>query len=160
MDRKHILQRGFTLVELLIVVVIMVVIGTAGIVKLLRTHRVNALKVEANHIVAELRLTINRAEAQENSSQWGIHFENPGGGDDFYQVWYGSDYTSGIKEELIYLPATVVFSGDLVTSGSSKDIVFEKATGLPTTAETITIQSMGSSNIIAISINSYGKIDF
>jgi hypothetical protein len=54
----------------------------------------------------------------------------------------------------------IVFSDDLAVEGSSKDIVFAKITGLPAAAETITIQSEGTSTEVTITISTYGKIEF
>lgn len=157
---NHRAQRGFTLVELLIVIVIMVVLGTMGTVRLLRSHRTKVLELEANRVVMELRTTASRSEAQEEGAQWGVHLENPLNGGDFSQVWYGSDYATGTKKPATYINETLVFEDDLSVAGSSKDVVFEKGTGLPLAAETITIESTEGGGQKVITINSYGKIDF
>jgi prepilin-type N-terminal cleavage/methylation domain-containing protein len=153
-------QKGFTLVEILIVILIMVALGTIGGMRLLRTERATAFDVARDRIVAEVRGTMARSRAQENGEQWGMHFENPVGAKDFFEVWSGSDYATGTKKPPVYLEDGIVFSDDLAVEGSSKDIVFAKITGLPAAAETITIQSEGTSTEVTITISTYGKIEF
>jgi hypothetical protein len=88
-----------------------------------------------------------------------MHFENPVGADnDFYQVWRGASYASGTIISRFPLEKTISYTNP--ASGSSKDVIFAKATGLPTASSTIGLQTASGGNTATITIDSSGRIDY
>ena len=151
---------SFSLIELLIVIGILSIIVTVGSVNLFSSRNRNALEGQINKTVADLRWTMDRSRSQEAGEGWGIHFENPSGGDsdDFYEIWRGASYISSTIVSTINLARGTKFTDP--SSGSSEDITFSKATGLPTADATITIESTIGVGVGIININSYGKVDY
>lgn len=150
---------GITLVEIIIVIAIIGVLVGLTSTNYFGARSSTALKNQVETIVADLRFTMSRASAQENDSQWGIRFHNESAvGADYYEVWYGSDYDSGSVASRMNIHGSVDFYDPSV--GNTKDIIFQKATGLPTTSSTIAISSLGGSITGTINVNTQGRVDY
>lgn len=118
--------KGFTLIELLIVIGITIAISGVGISSYINQKRAKSLDFMAQEIVGYLRYAQQKSMVQEDGAQWGVHFENPTSGDDFYALYTGSSYTSA--EETRYLLEGIEFQTP--ASGNSVDMSYEKLTGL------------------------------
>lgn len=153
-------QGGFTLIEMLVVVMIMVILATIGSLRMVKVYYSRMILTDTKELVAVMRDTMERSKSQDESDQWGMHFENPANGDDFYQVWRGANYAAGTKLPARNLRSSVVYGGDLTVPGSTKDIVFAKATGLPLAADAVTIQSENGGGTRTIAIGAYGNITY
>ena len=118
-------KKGVSLLELLIVVGIVTILAGVGISTYINQQRAKLLDTSAQEIEGYLRYAQQKSIAQESGKQWGIHFENPASGDDFYSLYTGASYTS--PEETRYLPKGIRFT----TPGSSEtiDITFYKLIG-------------------------------
>src|SRR3989338_5433970 len=82
-------KKGFTLIEILVVLGISVILATGGFLALWNLRRHQALDLSAQKIVAVLRDAQARSIGQENGLAWGVHFEN-GADPDSYWI-YGGD---------------------------------------------------------------------
>ncbi len=119
-------QKGFSLVELLIVMGIMSVIGVVGLGHYLNFHRQVILRTAADEIVAFVRMTQERSQGQHDASQWGVRFENPAGaGVPFYASFRGPSFTTPVETR--FLNRMLDFS--LPADGTSIDIVFDRVSG-------------------------------
>ncbi len=142
--------RGFTLLEVLITMAILVILGTAGV----GGYRTYGKNVEvtslSQSISSELRLMQARSMAGESGFKWGIHFVN-GAASDYYELFSTpTTYVSASTtvSATTTLPKSVTFSDPDV--GQSKDIIFDKISG-NTTATSVTVISEGISKIIQVS---------
>lgn len=152
-------RRGFTLIELLIVAGIMLILAAVVFSNYTELREKRTLETEANKLTARVREVMERSRSQADGSQWGVHLANPSGdGNDFYEIWKGSSYASSTITEKIPFETSLKFSDP--ADGSSKDVIFSKATGLPTMSSTIVIQSLGGGGTATININSVGRIDY
>ncbi len=119
-------QKGFSLVELLIVMGIMSVIGVVGLGHYLNFQRQVILRTAADEIVAFVRMAQERSQGQHDASQWGVRFENPAGaGVPFYASFRGSSFTTPVETR--FLNRMLDFS--LPADGTSIDIVFDRVSG-------------------------------
>src|SRR5680860_90446 len=118
-------KKGFTLLELLIVVAITTILAGVGISSYINQQKDKSLDFIAQEIVGYLRYAQQKSIAQEGNNQWGVHFENPISGDDFYALYTGAIYTS--SEETHYLPTSINFQ--IPSSGNSIDMSYEKLIG-------------------------------
>lgn len=116
---------AFTLMELLIVVGITTVLAGIGVYSYVNQQRAKLLDTAAQEIVGYLRYTQQKSMAQEGGNQWGVHFENPASGSDFYALYSGASYSS--PAETRYLPKGIEFT--IPASSETIDITFYKLIG-------------------------------
>jgi len=117
--------KAFTLLEIIIVVGITTVLAGVGVSTYVNQQRTKLLDATAQEIVGYLRYAQQKSTIQEAGNQWGIHFENPASGDDFYALYTGSSYAS--PEEVRYLPKGINFISP--DAENSIDIPFYKLIG-------------------------------
>jgi len=149
---------GFTLLELLIVIGVTATLSVVGIGFYVNQQKSKLLENTALEIVNYLRYAQQKSIAQEQGQQWGVHFENPTSGNDFYALYTGTTYSSPI--ETTYLPAGIEFQTP--SSGSSTNISFNKLTGTnySGTAQSIIIKSIYSNATKTISVSTQGLITY
>ena len=123
-------HRGFTLLELVIVVVIIAILAVVGLGYFRNVVKSNEIELSAKSIASALIDVRSRAIAAENNMKWGIHFVNDAAGD-YYEVFYTpTDYNDASKVivDKVYLPQGV----ELTDVATTADIIFNKITGIPT----------------------------
>lgn len=153
-DRNVQLVWGFTLAEILIVIAVMVILASAASLSLINLKRERDLVLDVGLVAAALRDAQARSIVQEEESQWGVHFVNNPSGQDTYEIFKGSAYNnvSYFKKPL---HASVGFQNP-----GSWDVVFNKLTGFPVSASTITICLNATSNCKNIFVNTNGSITY
>ena len=152
-------KSGFTLVELLITITIVIVIAAIGSMNLLGYTQRQNLNFTAQEIISVLRNAQNSSISQEGSLRWGVDFENPASGSDFYDLFKGATYADGAVVARNTLHSSVQF--DIPATGATSTIIFAPATGLPNASTTIKISLIGNPDVSStIMINSNGEISF
>jgi len=155
----NIRNNGFTLIEILISVSILVVILGFGFSSYLGARNHQALRSQVDVLVVDIRETMSRAKAQEDGAQWGIRFENPTGvGNDYYDIWQGGSYATGTITKHVTLGTGIDFSEP--ADGTSTDIIFSKATGLPQASSTISFASTRSKDTGDITLGAFGTLTY
>lgn len=148
--------KGFSLLELLIVISIMALLGAAGA----GFYRNFVKNVEVESITkvlaGDLRTARSKAMIGEEGMKWGAHVVNSGAGSiQYYELFStATNYAAGTVVSTTTLPFGVAFSNP--AAGASKDIIFTRISGT-TTPETITVVSEGSTKSIVIT--SIGSIN-
>lgn len=153
-------QGGFTLVELLISIAVMVALAGVGMLELSGARNRGLFIETSDRIVATTRAAMAKSRAQEQGEQWGVHFENPSSGDDFYEMWSGDSYTDadGVHLGRVYLDGATF---DVPASGAAVDVTFAKATGLPSESKTVTIRSTTMTGISrTFIISKFGSVSY
>jgi len=148
---------GFTLLEMLIVVAVLAVIGALSANYLTSYQKDLNLDKDSSQIFNYLEEARNKSLAKEDNKAWGIHFENPASGSDFFEL-YSTDtnYAGGTVSEKIYLSSGVVFSDP--ATGNSTDIQFSKLSATIVSATSVTIVSQTSNNTKTITVNTEGRV--
>ena len=142
-------KKGFSLIELLIVVAIIVVISGLGLFVSLDFYKTYALNSERDIVVGILMKARNKAANNFNQSAHGVFVDSTG-----YMVFQGSSYASRNTsyDELIK-------RNNSVTASGLSEIVFEQLTGGLTTSEgDVTLNNNVKS--INISLNNEGRINW
>lgn len=152
-------HNAFTLIELLIVVGIVTVLAAVGIMNLLNYTQRQDLDFTAREIVSVLRNAQNRSVSQEDGLRWGVYFENPAAGTDFYDLFKGATYSGGTLVSRATLRSGVQFV--IPATGATSTIIFSPATGLPTASTTVKISLVSNSAASStITINANGGIQY
>ncbi|KKU18141.1 MAG: hypothetical protein UX31_C0013G0019 [Candidatus Nomurabacteria bacterium GW2011_GWA1_46_11] len=117
------IQKGFTLVELLIVMGILAILAVVATSNYFAyRNRVN-IDGEGSKAVEYFREAITRARSQQDGVDWAIHIDN--GASDYYELLSGG--ATGTPVDRIYLSSGVAFTA--TTSSSTVTL-----TGGPTIA--------------------------
>lgn len=153
---KIILKNGFTLVEILIVITILLLIsviifrGTLEFSKDYLTVRDDTIKIKSI-----LESAKNKAFIGELDSDWGVYFVNS---TSIYYLFSGSSFNMSDNFSQFYLNDNNIFIDP--ATNSVKEIIFKKYTSNTPTSTKISISSRNSKIISNIFINRFGNIDF
>ncbi len=145
----HTYKNGFSLLELLIVVSIVVILSSIGAGFYVNYGKSVEVSSVVESVTFDLKQMQSKAMIGEGSFKWGIHFVN--GDADYYEMFSTpTDYSDGAKVILStnYLSNGVVFSDP--GPSSSKDIIFNKISG-GTSASSVGMSSGSSTKTIYIS---------
>ena len=121
--------KGFTFIELLVIVGILIVLTAIAFPTLRFFQKESDLNNAAEEIINNLRLAQNKTLASEKASQYGIYFDNlitP----HQYTLFKGGDYASrnASFDEVHKLPKTVeIYEVNLAGGGS--EVVFDRVSG-------------------------------
>ncbi len=148
-------MKGFTVLEILIVLGISAIIGTISFLSLANVRQSQSLESTAGSVVAVLRDAQSKSMSQEGGLEWGVRFENSMDGRDAYYLVSGPTFTGA--QSTAVLPASVEFFDPV--RGTVKDIIFSKITGKPENSATIILKLANNSSIAKnININAQGTI--
>ena len=150
---------GFTLIEIMLVVVIIVVLAIIGILNFGGVRTTEDLRLETNKIVNILRDAENRSMSQENGMQWAVDFENPSDVGGYYYLYSISSSGATSSDTIVMLSSGIKFA-DPVT-GSNTSVDFSPITGLPVNSATVKIAALNNSqSFSAITIEDNGSIQY
>ena len=157
---KNKLQKGFTLVELIISIALIAIIAGISFSNLGGHQKKLEVDLEAENIVAYLRETRNRAIAGQDNSSWGIHFVNVSNGDDYYNLFKGLTFSTSAIVETRFLSKKIQFL--IPAINENVDVVFLKSSGeLSSSEKIIILQSIINPEITStIEINKLGQINY
>ena len=151
-------MKGFTLLELMVIMTITLIVGTASFLSFPAFRSRNTLRLSGDELRGQLRDAQFRAISQDSSSKWGVHFEGVPNGNDWYAVFSGDTYAGGAVQTKSSLPSNLKFIDP--AEGASKDVIFEKLTGV-TAATAANISLIDNTQVFyAININANGLISY
>lgn len=144
--------RGFTLIEITIVVAILTFLATFGVVVSLDFYRTYAFRSERNTIVSLLEKARAASLNNIDDVSHGVHFD-----ENNFVLFEGTSYSSGDLNNLNFASSSSV----KLTSNSSLpvDVIFARLSA-ETTPITFTLQDLASNRTDTISINIVGQIDW
>ncbi len=139
-------KKAFTLIEIILVMVVVVIISSLGVVMDMGIYKSGLLRSEAEKISSLLRHARSLSINNINNSPHGLHFSNNG-----YVLFEGNDWDSRSKNMDLEVPA----NQGVAVSGAN-DFIFFKLSGSAKYGGDINIQSSG--KILTISVNEQGQI--
>jgi prepilin-type N-terminal cleavage/methylation domain-containing protein len=160
---------GFTIVELMTVVSVIAIIASMSIVSYNGNRDQAILSDQAQIITQQLHNASAESKSQEGGYQWWMRFDNPtGGANGVAYLCYGNSYTApntscategvgAAESQRFVLSNSVKFTDPAV--GTYKDIVFNKATGLPKLAVSVIMTLVNGSDTRTIAVSADGRID-
>lgn len=139
--------KGFTLIEMLLVVALLVSISALTIPIGLSFFRAQILSEASNGIISALRESYSRAVAVKTDSSYGVRVTN-----DSYVLFRGDSYNERIPEydETFHLP------GGLIVSGLD-EIVFAPVSGTPSSYGVTSLSLFGV--VRTVSVNEKGLVE-
>lgn len=136
-------SRGFSLLELLIVVAIIALLGAAGAGYYRGFVKSVELQSVSKTLAGDLKHVQSKSMIGEGGFKWGAHVVNTSGGSQYYELFSTpTNYADATKSVI----STTTLSTGLAfadpSAGASKDIIFTKISGT-TTAATVVVVSEG-----------------
>ncbi len=144
--RKKTEASGFTLVELLLVISIIIIIGTFSVVFFSRFLTQNAVANTQDQLIGEIRKAQLYAMMGKQNGNWGVNFLS-----NKITLFQGNSYSgrNNVFDETFSVNANISVAG-------FTGVIFTKTTGLPDTTGTYTI--IGNDTSKPITINSQGVV--
>lgn len=145
-------EKGFTLLELVLVVAITVILAATSVPLLLNVTSRNRANAVSREVVSALRLAQKRSMSGLQDSEFGVYFDDSS---KQFIVFRGASYGLNPSDDLVFNYASSI---TISQSFSSSEVNLEKITG--STADTGTIAITDTSgNAESISVSSQGKIE-
>ena len=84
----HRFEKAFTVIEVLLVAVLVVIVGAVTTTSLFRWQQHRQLNSTAEQIATLIREAISRSMNQDQSADWGIYFDNQNINAPFFSLFY------------------------------------------------------------------------
>lgn len=146
-------QRGFTLVELIVVISIMVSLLGFITISLVKSQQTASLTSTEEILVAELKQQqlksmIGDTEGRASSDSYGIHFDS-----NRYVTFHGTTYSSGESSNSVFN-----LDNNLQFENGGFDVIFSRISGEIAIPLVIELQDNTNSQLKRIHLNRYGVI--
>lgn len=142
------MQRGFTLLELIVVMAIVVVLAVVSVPLLNRLQTANVLAVQKDQMLLVLRRAQTQSFSGLNNASHGVAFTM-----NTYTLYEGDDYANRLSSN-----DEVFDTLDNISVSGLTDITFNQKTGTPVLGGTITLTNTIDNQVLTITINDEGAI--
>ncbi len=150
---SHYYNKGFTLIEILVSVAVIVLLGSAGLVSFNTSRNARDLTTGTQTVLSVFRLAQSKTLAGENDSTWGIRLTSSQ-----IELFQGNTYAGGSNIKAYALPSSLQITSISLNGGGS-EVVFTRVTGETTQSGTFTISvAAAPTNSTGITIDSSGKV--
>ncbi len=131
------MSKGFTLVEMLVVIAVTAIIAVIGVSSLANVNTSKAVDIEVEKVVTLITKARSLTMAAKDNVVYGIHFEAKK-----VVLFKGSTYSAGTSTNQSQpLNAEVKISATALTGGGA-EVVFKKLTGATSQSGTITLAAV------------------
>lgn len=122
-------MKGFSLIELIIVMTLIAIVATFSITSLSNYQRDTQFGSIAETIVSQLRYAQSKSIAGEGSLTWGVHFDTSVSDQHFIAVFQGASYGAGTNIERTSFGDSARLV-NITLNGGGNDVLFNRLTGL------------------------------
>ena len=117
-------MKGFTFIEIIIAVAILMVITTFTLISLNTFKENQSLKNAVNETVSLINQAKSKTSSSQDFSQYGVHFE-------FYRavLFKGTTFSEPNSENIIIDIPSLIEISSISLNGGGVDVVFQRLTG-------------------------------
>lgn len=149
------MNKGFTLIEVLIVVAIAVILFSVAVTPFFGLNSRQALLKESSNVVAILEHSRSMTLSSKGGEPHGVHLES-----DRVVLFTGDAYVLDDPDNISIRLNSLVSISNVSLTGGATDVVFELQTGETNVSGSVTLSLVASSTQAkTININSTGIID-
>jgi len=154
-------NRGFTIIELIIVITIFVIIFAGTSVVIANLYGKQNLKNHGLRLVDDLREAYTNSVSQKNNSTWGVKLDtttNP----DRYVIFKGTAYTlrDASFDRVVVFPAGV-FLNQISLNGGGTELLFGQGSGRTSDYGSFRLATSETSDgTFLINVNGLGLVDY
>lgn len=153
MQEPYYYTKGFTLMEIIIVIAIITTFGTSALVLFSASRNTRDLTTSAQDTLSVLRLAHARTLAGENDSAWGVRLAS-----NQITLFQGDTFAGSPLTKIYALPNSMQIT-NIILNGGGIDVIFKRVTGETDQTGTFLLSVIGSpSNSFAVTIDSLGKV--
>ncbi len=145
-------QKGLTLIELVVVVAIVAVLSASLIPSLLNFRRTSILNTETQELVTVINRARMLAVSSKNDQQFGVHFETGK-----VTLFQGATYTAGATTNEVRNFNSAV-TGATTINGGGSDVLFAKVTGATNQNATTTLLVTGTTASTTVVVRQSGVV--
>lgn len=147
--------RGFTIIEVLVVVAISAILSVVGFVSLSKYSIRQAVRSDTSDVAATVREAQRRAVAQQDGGGWGVRFDASSTPRQ-YEVFFGGAYSATSTRHTYSLGRGVSFTRP--RGGTILDLSFTARTGTVPTSTFVSFARGGNGYVGEILVKSIGSI--
>lgn len=146
------MRRGFTLIELAVVIAVIALVGALALVSFVNSRRVRDLVTSGQNVLSVLRVAQTKAVAGEAASPWGVRFEASR-----FILFSGTSFVSSMTTTVYTLPAGIEIA-NIALTGGGQEVVFRRLDGRTVQSGTFDIRVVGSaSQVFSVTIDASGR---
>ncbi len=152
------IKRGFTLIEVLVVVAVLMIILALSVTAFYTLTRRTDLEATRDNIIATLNTARNKTLASESAAQYGVYFNNSSSPHK-YVLFKGPSYIlrDTSFDQIHNLPSTIEIS-NITLNNSTNEVVFNRLEGDTSNYGIIVLRSLSTNETRDIYIYSGGGI--
>jgi len=144
---------GFTLLETLISISVLVLISSLALVSFINSRDVREVAVFGQDVMSVLRLAQSKALGGEDNSAWGIHLEQGQS-----VLFRGTSYAGAPFTQSFPVPARLEIT-NIVLAGGGSDVIFKRITGYTDQAGSFDVRVRSATAVFfSVSIDGSGKV--
>lgn len=155
MKKRFVSTHGFTIVELLIVIVIVSILALIATPIFLNSYTKNELTSAIWDVSDQLRRAQLQSMLGQGNNQWGVHFQS-----DRFVLFKGGTYNASDPDNIeeLFEPNITMSAHSL--NGGGDDVIFDKIFGATSTFGTITLQEGTGGQQQTITVNEVGRVSY
>ncbi len=157
-QRAHQSKRGFSFIELMVVLGIAAILSIAAFMGLFGRKSTTELNTTGQQVLTLLREAQSRSVSGDSGATWGVYFGNAAPVP-FYAL-YKNTYSSQNTVGYYRLPSDVIFVTSTVASGGATQITFSPNSGIPSASTSISLRLVPQGTVYTINISASGRVSF
>ena len=144
--------RGFTLLEVMIGIGIIIIIVTAALVALKNSRDAQNLATTRQNIISTLRLAQARSIAGTDDDTWGVHLAQSS-----YTLFRGANFAAATFTQVAPLPPRIEIAL-IALAGGGQDIIFNRVDGATNQSGTFSVRLVSSpSGAFSVTADASGR---
>ncbi len=151
---KKIYKKGFTVVELLVILGVLILLVSIFLSTFVQFRKHQSLLMDTDTIVGVLRQARNQTLSSQNSVNYGVHITAP-----TVTLFVGPSYSAGAGNNQVFSLSSTDTIVNVALTGGGSDVIFNRLSGETAQNGSITVSSPGIPENKTVTIYKTGLVD-